>query len=74
MDDADRRIRRVDGLSARPARVENLEIDVLGSDLDFDLLRFWKNGDGRRGRVDPTLRFGYGYTLNPVYASLVFEA
>ncbi|KAG1647641.1 hypothetical protein GQR58_030422 [Nymphon striatum] len=66
--DADSRVGGVHGLAAGARGPEHVDLQVVFVDLDFDFGCFGKHRDGRRGRMDATLRFGHGYTLDSVDA------
>src|SRR5438552_537509 len=46
------RVRRVDAVTAWPARTERVDAQVPLVDLNVDFLGFWQHRDGRRRRVD----------------------
>ncbi len=68
--DPHRRVGGVDALAAGAGRAEGVDPDVLGVDLDVDLLglRQDRHGDGRG--VDPARGLGRGNALHPVDAAL----
>lgn len=70
---ADRRVGRIDRLSAGTRSAEDILADVVHRDFYVELLGFGQHGH-RSGRgVDAALRFGLGYALHAVYARFVFE-
>src|SRR6266568_817809 len=73
MGDAHGAIGGVHALAARALRAEDVDPQVFLLDLDVHLLGFGEDGDGRRGRVDATLRFSHRHALHPVHPRLVTE-
>jgi hypothetical protein len=71
--DAHGRVGRVDGLAARAARAHDVDLEVLGIDLDLDVLDLRHDGHRRRRGVDASLRLGRGHALHAVHARLVLE-
>jgi hypothetical protein len=71
--DPDRRVRRVDGLTTRARRAEDVDLEVVGIDLDIDLFGFRQDRDGRRARVDAALALGRGNSLHSVRTAFVLE-
>lgn len=70
---ADRRVGRIDRLSAGARSAEDILADVVHRDFYVELLGFGQHGH-RSGRgVDAALRFGLGYALHAMYARFVFE-
>ena len=66
-------IRRVDALTARSARAEGVDPQILLVDLDIHLFGLRQHGHrGRRG-VDASARFGRRHALHAVHAALVLE-
>ena len=71
--DAHRRVGRVDRLAAGARRAVDVDLQVVGIDLDVDVLGLGQHGD-RRGRgVDAALRLGDRHALHAVGAALVLE-
>src|SRR5256885_13119287 len=64
--DADGGIGGVDGLAAGAGRTEGVDAQVLGFDLDVDIVGFGENRDSGGGSVDAALRFGCRNALDPV--------
>src|SRR5258708_4811323 len=50
--DADRRVGRVHALPARPGRAIDVDLQIVGVDVDLDLLRLGHHGDSRGRGVD----------------------
>src|SRR5207244_3643825 len=71
--DSDRRVRGVHALSARPGGTEHVDLQVLGIDLDVDLLRLGEHGYGGGRGMDPPARLGHRDALDPVDPGLVLE-
>src|SRR5690606_3436622 len=71
--DADRRVGRVDALPARAGRAVHVDAQVVGIDLDVDLLRLGRHQDADGAGVDASLRLGGGDALHPVDAALVLQ-
>src|SRR5690606_24594136 len=63
----------VDVLAAGAARPAYLDAQIVGPDLDIDLLGLGHHGDRHRRGVDPALRLGGRDALDTVYARLVLE-
>ena len=72
--DAHRRVGGVDGLAAGAARPEHVDHEVVGIDLDVDLVGLGQDGDGRGTGVDPPLALGRGHPLHPVRPALVLQS
>ena len=61
-------------LAARARRAIRVDLEVGLVDLDLaDVLGLREHGDGARGRVDATLRFGLGHSLHAMHAGFEFE-
>jgi hypothetical protein len=71
--DPDRRIGRVDGLSSRTGRPEDVDLELVGFDHDVDFLRLRKDGNAGRGCVDAAGALRDRYALHPVHAGLVSQ-
>ena len=71
--DPDGRIVAVDVLSAGTRRAESLDLQVLGVELDIDLVGFGKDGDGHRGGMDAAAGLGLGDALDAMDAAFVFQ-
>ena len=74
MGDAHGRIRLVDVLAAGAAGAHGVDADVLGADVEVDVLRLRQHGDGGGRGVDAPARLGGGNALHAVDARLVLEA
>ncbi len=71
--DAHRRVGGVDALAAGTAGAVDVDAQVVGVDLDVDLLRLGVDEHpGGRG-VDAPLRLGRGHPLHPVHAALELQ-
>src|SRR5262249_9258221 len=68
MRDAHRRVGLVDVLSAGPARAHRVDADVLGLDVDVDLLGLRQHGDSGRAGVDAATRPGPWHPLPAITA------
>src|SRR5204862_6934527 len=69
--DVPARVDLIDVLPARPAAAAPELLDVLRVDLDLDVLHLRQHRDGRRRRVNPTLRLGLRHALHAVPPALV---
>src|SRR5450759_4842198 len=67
------RVGGVNALPTRPGGPENVDADVLWTDLHLDLVDFGQHRYRRGRRVDTPLRLGHGHTLHAVYPALPFE-
>ena len=67
------RIRLVDVLAAGTARTHRVDANVLGPDIDIDLLRLGEHRYGCRRGVDPAARFSVGNALHAVHANSNFS-
>jgi hypothetical protein len=67
------RVRRVDRLAAGSGRAVDVDLQVVGVDVDVDLLRLGQHGDGGRRGVDAPLRLRLGDALHAVRAALELE-
>src|SRR5271154_88516 len=66
-------IRRVDGLAAGAGRAESIYAQILGFDLNVDIVGFGQHGNRGRGGVNASLGFRGGNALGAVHAAFVFE-
>ena len=73
MRDADSAVGLVDVLTAGAASAHGVDADVVGLDVDVDLLGLGENGDGRSGCVDAAARLGRRNTLNAVDAGFKLQ-
>src|SRR5262245_22896398 len=73
MRDPDRGVRRVDALATRPGRAVDVDLQVVGIDLDLDFFDLRHDRDGGRGRVDPALRLRLRHALDTVRPTLPLE-
>src|SRR3989337_1814370 len=71
--DADRRVRRVHALAAVARGTEHVDAEVVGTDLDVDLLGLRNHLHPDRGGVDPPPRLRGWHPLNPMDAALVLQ-
>ena len=71
--DADGGVGRVHRLAAGPRRSVDVDLELVGRDLDLDLLRLGQHRDGRRRGVDPALRLGLRHPLHAVRPALELE-
>ena len=60
-------------LSARPSRTHDVDLEVLGADVDLHVLGLGKNGDRRRGGMDSPLGLRLGNALDPMTAAFKLE-
>ena len=67
------RVRRVDGLPARPRGAVDVHLEVVRIHLDLDLLGLREHGHGRRRGVDPALGLRLRHALHAVGPALVLE-
>src|SRR5690625_5569213 len=75
MGDANRRVRLVDVLSARPGGTKRVDLEVARVNLDgVDRVHFRQHRDGTSRGMDATLRFGFRHSLHPMRARLELEA
>src|SRR5436853_3558948 len=74
MRDADGRIRLVDVLAAGAAGAHRVDADVLGADVEVDILHLRQHRNGGGGGVNAPARLGGGDTLHAMDTRLVFEA
>ena len=63
----------VDALPARPGRAEDVDAQVVGVDLDLDLLGLGQHEHAGRRGVDAALRLGGRHPLHAVHAALVLQ-
>ncbi len=73
MGDPDRRVGGVDRLAAGARGAVDVDPQVVGVDLDLDVLRLRGDQHAGRGGVDPALRLGRRHPLHPVHAALVLQ-
>ena len=73
MNDAHRRIGRIDSLSARTARPHHADVEILRIDLHIHLLGLRQHGNRDRRSMNATVGFGDRNALYAVHAALVFE-
>ena len=69
----DRGVGRVHRLAAGAGGAVDVDLQVLGGDLDLDLLGLREHRDGRGRGVDPPLRLGLRHPLDAVGAALELE-
>src|SRR5262252_2887494 len=74
MRDAHGRIRLVDVLATGPTRPHGVDADVLGADVEIDVLHLREHGDGRRRGMNAPARFRGGHALHAMHARFVLEA
>src|SRR5205085_646577 len=72
--DANRRVGRVDALSAGARRAEGVYAQVVRVDLHVNLFGFGEHGDGDGGGVYAPARLCLRHALDAVYAGLVLES
>ena len=70
MRDAHGAIGLVDVLAAGAARAHGVDADVLGLDVDIDLLGLRQHGDGRRRSVDAPAALGRRNALHAMHAAI----
>ena len=74
MGHAHRRVGFVDVLTARARGAEGVDTQIRWVDLDiFDFVHLGQDRHCNRGRVDATLRFGFGYALYAMSARLELQ-
>src|SRR5215467_6977186 len=73
MCDANRGIRGVHTLAARPAGAERVDTEIFFIDLNIHLFCLRQNGDGDSRGMDAAARFGGRYTLNTMDTALVLQ-
>ena len=74
MRDAHGRVGRVHRLTSRTRRSVHVDDEVVGVDVDLDLLGFGQNGHRRRRRVYAALALGDRHALHAVRTALVLHA
>ena len=73
MGHADRRVGRVDTLSARPSGAEDIHPNFLRINHHLHLVGLREHRDGGGGGVDAPLRLGHRHTLDAVHAALILQ-
>ena len=73
MGDAHRRIGRVDVLAASARGAHRVDPDVLGADVDVDLLGLGQHGDRRRRRMDAPAALRLRHALDAMNARFEFQ-
>src|SRR5262245_17029166 len=73
MRDAHGGIRLVDVLATGTTRAHGVDADVLGADVEIDVLHLREHGDGRCRGVNATARFRGGHALHAMHARFVLE-
>ena len=56
-----------------PVDAVHVDLEIVGIDLDVDLVGLGQDRDGRRARVDAALALGHRHALHAVRAALVLE-
>src|SRR5262245_3322783 len=74
MGDANGRIRLVDVLATGTTRPHGVDTDVLGADVEIDVLHFREHGDGRCRGMNAPARFRRGHALHAMHARFILEA
>ena len=64
---------RVHGLPAWAGGTVHVDLQVLGADLEVDLLRLREDRHRGRGGVDPAAGLGHRDALDPVHAGLALQ-
>lgn len=73
MRNSDRGVGTVDVLSPSAGSAEGVDTEVVGADVDLDVIGFGEDRDGGSGCVYAALGFGLGDPLNAVGTGLPFE-
>ena len=73
MGDADRRFGFVDVLAAGALGPHGVDLEIVGLDLDVDVLDLGQHCDSGGRGVDAALGFGVGHALNAMHAGLELQ-